>query len=146
MRQNITHNYITYALLTGLLVCGFVFVATPVMAQETAAITQNANILGIDVGYVTLVIVLAVGGALGTTLFRMNGRISKIEGILELFKDYFADKAISIKNLFSIVLSNCRGNVLRRTRGKFFVRCSRPTHIVRLLICVVCGMVLSFPK
>lgn len=46
MPQNIKHNWIAYALLTGLLVCGFVvFMATPVMAQEITNAELRAELI-----------------------------------------------------------------------------------------------------
>ena len=57
--KHIKHNYILCALLTGLLVCGFVLASTPVMAQ-TETSTTNSGLSTLELVAIVFSIVAGV--------------------------------------------------------------------------------------
>ena len=84
MRQNISNNYRSYVLLAGLLVCGFVLVATPVMAQDitnaelkTSIETNRWLIGGI---FVSVLVVIPL-------MFYLWGKVRKLEGVWDVVKN-----------------------------------------------------------
>lgn len=99
MRQNINNNHITYALLIGLLVCGFVvFIATPVVAQDVTNAELRAElkeIINSNTARTNFLFWFIVVGLPAILLFinilitlyvKVNGRLNKLEGVWDVVK------------------------------------------------------------
>ena len=101
MRSNIKNNYITYVLLTGLFVCGFVLIATPVMAQEVSnaelktSIETNRWLMGGI--FVSVLVIIPL-------MFYLWGRVRKLEGVWDVVKN-FVDVNVLNKQKKSYALS-----------------------------------------
>ena len=102
MRQHINNNWIASVLLTGLFVCGVVFVATPVMAQDITnnqlkeSLEQSITTIHWIVGIITALFV-AFLSILITFTFKMNGRLNKLEGVWDMIKNFFDVRLLSNK-------------------------------------------------
>ena len=135
MRQNTKQNYIAYALLTGLLVCGFLFFATPVMAQEitNAELKESIDTLkNKESGFSTAEILITIIGVIGVAIIagvgflirrvwefpKLTERVDNlIKEVKELKKD-FKKHAHSAQNEL-IVESNSPLQLTERGREHF---------------------------
>lgn len=99
-------KHILYILLAGLLVCGFLFVTTPVTAQETTNLqlkelkeSIDKNTARLDFLFWFVVIFLPI-----IVLFsnRLWGKVSKLEGVWDVVKNFVdkRDKTESKRNNF----------------------------------------------
>ena len=107
MRQHINNNWIAYILLAGLLVCGVVFVATPVMAQDITNAELKASIDNLKGGIETnrWIIIIVMGLiSLGFAGFMFMGNfVFQIWGKL---KSVITDTEWIKKRIDSVLLNN----------------------------------------
>lgn len=112
MRSNIKNNYITYVLLTGLFVCGFVLIATPVMAQDVTNAELKTSIENLNGGieinrwliggmFVSIFVIIPL-------MFYLWGRVRKLEGVWDVVKN-FVDVNVLNKQKKSYALSGFGG-------------------------------------
>ena len=127
MRQNIKQNFIAYALLIGLFVCGFVFIVTPVMAQDITNAELKTSIENLNkntgndtanwiVAIITILSTLAVAaiGWLVTFIIRRQDKkddISHKIGALETHTGYFKESIARVESTFDNSIEKVENSV-----------------------------------